>query len=58
VVGLGAVVGTIAPGFGADLLVMRGRPWLEAADLRTDQLVAVVSRGRLVAGTLPGILGP
>jgi imidazolonepropionase-like amidohydrolase len=58
VVGLGAVVGTIAPGFGADLLVMRGRPWLEASDLRTDQLVAVVSRGRLVAGTLPGILGP
>ena len=58
VVGLGAVVGTIAPGFGADLLVMRGRPWLDAADLRTDQLVAVVSRGRLVAGALPGILGP
>jgi imidazolonepropionase-like amidohydrolase len=53
-VGLGAVVGTLAPGFGADLLVMRGRPWLQAADLSTDRLMAVVSRGRPVAGALPG----
>ena len=52
-VGLGTKVGTIAPGLGADLLVMRGRPWRNLADLRTDRLVAVVSRGRVVAGSLP-----
>lgn len=52
-VGLGASVGTIAPGFAADLLVMRGRPWHDLADLRTGNLVAVVSRGRVVAGSLP-----
>jgi imidazolonepropionase-like amidohydrolase len=53
-VGLGRVAGTLAPGYGADLLVMRGRPWLDVSDLRTEHLVAVVSRGRLVAGALPG----
>ncbi len=53
VVGLGDVVGTLAPAFGADLLVMRGRPWEDIAHLATDRLVAVVSRGRLAAGELP-----
>lgn len=52
-VGLGPLVGVIAPGRGADLLVMRGRPWLDADHLNTDRLVAVVSRGRVVAGALP-----
>lgn len=53
-IGLGDVVGTVAPGFGADLLVMRGRPWLDAGELSTDRLVAVISRGRVVSGVLPG----
>jgi imidazolonepropionase-like amidohydrolase len=52
-VGLGQVVGTIAPGFAPDFLVMRGRPWLNGAELCVDRLVAVVSRGRVVAGALP-----
>jgi imidazolonepropionase-like amidohydrolase len=52
-VGLGSAVGRIAPGFGVDLLVMRGRPWGDLADLRTDHLVAVVSRGKVVMGSLP-----
>lgn len=52
-VGLGQLVGKIAPGFAPDFLVMRGRPWLNGADLRVEQLVAVVSRGRVVAGALP-----
>lgn len=52
-IGLGGTVGTLVEGLGADMLVMRGRPWLHGADLRTDQLVAVVSRGRVVAGALP-----
>jgi imidazolonepropionase-like amidohydrolase len=54
-VGLGAKVGTLAPGYGADLLVMQGRPWRNIADLNTENLVAVVSRGRVVAGMLPTI---
>jgi imidazolonepropionase-like amidohydrolase len=53
VVGLGDTVGTLAPGFGADLLVVRGRPWTDPNELSVDRIVAVVSRGRLVAGSLP-----
>ena len=52
-VGLGNEVGAIALGLGADLLVIRGRPWRDLADLRTDRIVTVVSRGRVVAGSLP-----
>lgn len=52
-VGLGDRVGTLAPGFAADLVVVRGRPWERIEDLRADAVVAVVSRGRLVAGALP-----
>jgi imidazolonepropionase-like amidohydrolase len=53
VVGLGSTVGTLAPGYGADLLVVQGRPWTDIADLRVERIVAVVSRGRVVAGSLP-----
>lgn len=53
VVGLGSRVGTLAPGYGADFLVIKGRPWQDLSDLRTDALVAVVSRGRVIAGALP-----
>lgn len=52
-VGLAGTVGRVAAGFGADLLVIRGRPWEDLTALRTDRLVAVVSRGRVVAGELP-----
>jgi imidazolonepropionase-like amidohydrolase len=55
--GLGDSVGRIAPGFGADLVVLRGRPWKRLADLRPDNVVAVVCRGELVRGTLPGSRG-
>jgi imidazolonepropionase-like amidohydrolase len=53
VVGLGDRVGTVGAGYGADFLVVRGRPWLDVADLRVEGIVAVVSRGNLVAGSLP-----
>jgi imidazolonepropionase-like amidohydrolase len=53
VVGLGDRVGTVKPGYGADFLVVRGRPWLDVADLRVEGIVAVVSRGKVVAGSLP-----
>lgn len=51
--GLSGKVGRLAPGLGADLLVIRGRPWERLCDLRPDRIVAVVSRGRVVAGRLP-----
>lgn len=53
-VGLGGVVGRIAPGLGADFVVLRGRPWEDAAAMSADNIVAVVCRGELVAGALPG----
>ncbi|MEO3800937.1 amidohydrolase family protein [Nonomuraea sp. B1E8] len=50
---IGMPVGRIAPGLGADLIVLRGRPWERIADLATGNIVAVVSRGAVVAGGLP-----
>ncbi|NUR93362.1 MAG: amidohydrolase family protein, partial [Nonomuraea sp.] len=50
---IGMPVGRIVPGLGADLIVLRGRPWERIEDLATENIVAVVSRGRLVAGRLP-----
>ncbi|MFC4112416.1 metal-dependent hydrolase family protein [Nonomuraea zeae] len=50
---IGVPVGRIAPGLGADLIVLRGRPWERIEDLATENIVAVVSRGRVVAGNLP-----
>ncbi|NUR90669.1 MAG: amidohydrolase family protein [Nonomuraea sp.] len=46
-------VGRLASGLGADFVVLRGRPWADIDDLDTANIVAVVSRGRLVAGQLP-----
>ncbi|MBF4571575.1 amidohydrolase family protein [Herbiconiux sp. VKM Ac-1786] len=47
-------LGVLAPGAAADFLVMEGRPWEELEELDTSRIVAVVSRGRVVAGALPG----
>lgn len=52
-IGLGGRVGRLAVGCVPDLLVVRGTPWRDVEDLRTENVVAVVSRGRLVAGELP-----
>jgi len=52
-VGLGDRVGRLAPGFGADFLVVRGAPWRSIGDLTADRLIAVVCRGKVVAGALP-----
>ncbi|HEY6738459.1 MAG TPA: amidohydrolase family protein, partial [Actinopolymorphaceae bacterium] len=51
--GAGGRIGRIAPGYGADLLVVRGRPWQDIGVLRPENLVAVVCRGRVVAGEVP-----
>ena len=53
VVGLGSVIGTLAEGFGADFVVIKGRPWENIDDLRVENIVAVVSRGSVVSGQLP-----
>ena len=53
-IGIAGVTGSIAPGLGADFLVVEGRPWERIDALRSENIVAVVSRGRLVSGRLPG----
>ncbi|WP_251856398.1 amidohydrolase family protein [Herbiconiux sp. L3-i23] len=53
VVGLGSKVGTLAAGYGADFIVIKGRPWNDIGDLRLENIVAVVSRGVVVSGRLP-----
>ncbi|GAA3231468.1 metal-dependent hydrolase family protein [Nonomuraea helvata] len=50
---IGMPVGRIAQGLGADLVVLRGRPWERIEDLTVENIVAVVSRGNVVAGRLP-----
>jgi imidazolonepropionase-like amidohydrolase len=52
-VGMGAKVGTLAAGFGADFIVMKGRPWEDIDAMRVENIVAVVSRGVVVSGSLP-----
>lgn len=51
--GAGPSVGRIAEGFGADFLLVRGRPWQDASLFSPDNIVAVVCRGQVVAGALP-----
>ncbi|HET6824613.1 MAG TPA: amidohydrolase family protein [Amnibacterium sp.] len=46
-------VGRIRPGAKADLVVLRRRPWEDLDALRIEEIVAVISRGVLVAGALP-----
>ncbi|MDO9397238.1 MAG: amidohydrolase family protein, partial [Herbiconiux sp.] len=48
-----ASLGRLETGFKADFVVLRGRPWESIGDLDTANIVAVVSRGRVVAGALP-----
>lgn len=46
-------VGGVRPGAKADLVVLRRRPWEDLDALRVEEIVAVVSRGEVVAGALP-----
>ncbi|MGO4105836.1 amidohydrolase family protein [Leifsonia sp. YAF41] len=50
---MGSTVGTIAPSFGADFVVIKGRPWEQLDTLRPENIVAVVSRGAVISGALP-----
>lgn len=47
-------IGSIVPGAAADFVLMRGDPTRDIGDLTTANIVAVVSRGSVVAGELPG----
>ncbi|WP_324651040.1 amidohydrolase family protein [Georgenia sp. H159] len=49
---LDASIGRLEPGYDADFVVMRGRPWERIEDLRTENIVAVVSRGMVLHGQL------
>lgn len=51
--GLGGSLGRIAEGYAADFVVLRGRPWEDLEVLAPENIVAVVSRGRVIAGALP-----
>jgi imidazolonepropionase-like amidohydrolase len=48
-------LGRIQPGSSADFVVVRGRPWSDLGVLRPDNIVAVVSRGRVLVGALPAV---
>lgn len=50
---LGDRVGRLQPGLGGDFVVLRGTPWNDIGELDVDNIVAVVSRGRVVSGELP-----
>ena len=52
-IGLGDRVGRLEPGYGADFIVVDGRPWEDVSHLAAERIVGVVSRGRLVSGSLP-----
>ena len=46
-------LGVIAPGYLADFVVVRGTPWTDITHAGPPNIVAVVSRGHVVAGSLP-----
>jgi imidazolonepropionase-like amidohydrolase len=52
-IGLGGSIGRVAPGFAPDLVIVRGRPWLDLAELTAERIVAVICRGHLVSGRIP-----
>ncbi|QNE42923.1 amidohydrolase family protein [Frigoribacterium sp. NBH87] len=52
-IGRSTQLGRVAVGAAADFVLLRGRPWEDAAALDPDAIVAVVARGRVVAGALP-----
>lgn len=52
-IGAGERLGRVVVGHHPDLLVVRGRPWVDLDDLVPENIVAVISRGRVLAGALP-----
>jgi imidazolonepropionase-like amidohydrolase len=52
-IGMGDSIGRVAPGFAPDLVIVRGRPWLNLEELTGESIVAVICRGQLVSGRIP-----
>lgn len=52
-IGRAGSLGMIEADAAADFVVMRGQPWQRVEHLDARRIVAVVSRGRVVAGALP-----
>lgn len=50
-IGRSSDLGRIERGYLADFVVLEGRPWEDIDALRVENIVAVVSRGRVVAGS-------
>ncbi len=48
-------LGRIEVGALADFVILDGKPWEDIESLRVENIVAVISRGRVVAGSLDGI---
>lgn len=46
-------LGFLKPGYLADLVVLRGTPWIDVQAFSPQDIVAVVVRGDVVSGTLP-----
>ncbi|TWH72785.1 amidohydrolase family protein [Modestobacter roseus] len=53
-IGRAGQLGVLVPGAAADLVVVDGDPTADLAALDVGRIVAVVSRGRVVHGSLPG----
>jgi imidazolonepropionase-like amidohydrolase len=45
-------IGYLRKGYLADFIIIRGRPWENISDLRRENLVAVISRGKVVEGSI------
>jgi len=48
-----STLGTLAKGYSADFLIVRKCPWEDISSLKPENLVTVVSRGKVVSGTVP-----
>ncbi len=51
-IGRGSDLGRVAPGYLADFVLLDSRPFDDIGGLSVDHIVAVVSRGRVVSGSL------
>ena len=54
---IGDQAGRLIAGSSADFIVIKGRPWESIDDLDVNNIVAVVSKGRVVSGSIEGLRG-
>jgi imidazolonepropionase-like amidohydrolase len=51
--GRGEDLGMVRAGYLADFVILDGRPWEDIDSLRVENIIAVVSRGHVVSGSVP-----